>query len=58
MTRVMAAPYVADGRLVTLLEEWCPTLSGVYIYYPSRRQIPAPVEAFANFARKRAYPPT
>ena len=57
MTRVMAAPYVADGRLVTLLEDWCPTLSGVYIYYPSRRQVPAPLEAFVNFARKRAYPP-
>ena len=58
MTRVMAAHYVADGRLVTLLEDWCPALSGVYIYYPSRRQIPPPLEAFVNFARKRAYPPT
>ncbi|HMK79183.1 MAG TPA: LysR family transcriptional regulator [Xanthobacteraceae bacterium] len=56
-SRVMAAPYVSDGRLVSLLEDWCPTLSGVYIYYPSRRQVPAPLEAFVAFARKRAYPP-
>jgi DNA-binding transcriptional LysR family regulator len=57
MSRVMADPYVSDGRLVALLEDWCPTLSGIYIYYPSRRQIPAPLEAFVAFARKRTYPP-
>jgi DNA-binding transcriptional LysR family regulator len=55
--RPMSAPYTSDGRLVTLLEEWCSTLSGVYIYYPSRRQVPAPLEAFVAFARRTAYPP-
>jgi DNA-binding transcriptional LysR family regulator len=52
LSRIMAAPYTADGRLASLLDDWCPTLSGVYIYYPSRRQIPAPLEAFVAFARK------
>ncbi len=57
LSRAMAAPYLADGRLVSLLQEWCPALSGIYIYYPSRRQIPAPLQAFVNFARAAAYPP-
>jgi DNA-binding transcriptional LysR family regulator len=48
----MASPYRADGRLVPVLAAWCVALSGVYIYYPSRRQIPAPLQAFINFARK------
>jgi DNA-binding transcriptional LysR family regulator len=58
LSRVMAAPYTSDGRLVSLLEDWCPVLSGVYIYYPSRRQIPAALQAFVNFARRIAYPPS
>ncbi len=48
----MTAPYRADGRLLPVLAAWCVALSGVYIYYPSRRQIPAPLQAFINFARK------
>jgi DNA-binding transcriptional LysR family regulator len=31
-------PYVADGRLVRVLEDWCPSFPGYHIYYPSRRQ--------------------
>lgn len=54
----MAAPYRADGRLVPILAAWCKALSGVYIYYPSRRQIPAPLQAFITFARKAALTPT
>ena len=48
----MVSPYRADGRLVPVLAAWCVSLSGVYIYYPSRRQISAPLQAFINFARK------
>lgn len=32
------------GRLVAVLEDWCPTFSGFHLYYPSRRQ---PTRAFA-----------
>jgi DNA-binding transcriptional LysR family regulator len=35
------APYLASGALVRVLEEWCPPLSGFFLYYPSRRQQPA-----------------
>jgi DNA-binding transcriptional LysR family regulator len=33
-----AAPHIAAGRLVRVLNEWCPTISGYHLYYPSRRQ--------------------
>jgi DNA-binding transcriptional LysR family regulator len=31
-------PYIAAGRLVRVLEEWCPPYTGYHLYYPSRRQ--------------------
>jgi DNA-binding transcriptional LysR family regulator len=36
--------FVADGRLVRVLADWCPPFSGYHLYYPSRRQ-PAPALA-------------
>lgn len=30
-------PYVADGSLVRILEDWCPSFPGYHLYYPSRR---------------------
>lgn len=32
------ADLVADGRLVRVLESWCPSFEGYHLYYPSRRQ--------------------
>ncbi|WP_174286365.1 LysR family transcriptional regulator [Sphingomonas bacterium] len=32
------AAQVADGRLVRVLDDWCPSFPGYHIYYPSRRQ--------------------
>ena len=29
---------LAAGRLVRVLEDWCPPFPGYYLYYPSRRQ--------------------
>ncbi len=31
-------PYLQDGGLVRVLEDWCPPFSGYHLYYPSRRQ--------------------
>jgi DNA-binding transcriptional LysR family regulator len=33
-----AAPFVAKGRLVRVLEDWCAPFPGYHLYYPSRRQ--------------------
>lgn len=32
-------PYVEDGRLIRVLEDWCPPFAGYYLYYPSRGQV-------------------
>ncbi|WP_028207261.1 LysR family transcriptional regulator [Paraburkholderia nodosa] len=34
-------PHMKSGRLVRVLEEWCPKFEGYHLYYPSRRQ-PSP----------------
>jgi DNA-binding transcriptional LysR family regulator len=44
--------YLADGRLVRVLTDWCPPFSGYHLYYPSRRQ-PAP--AFAVLVEALRY---
>lgn len=35
------APHLEEGRLVRVLENWCPPFPGYHLYYPSRRQ-PSP----------------
>jgi DNA-binding transcriptional LysR family regulator len=37
----MVAPFIADGRLVQVLEDWSPPFSGYHLYYPNRRH-PSP----------------
>ncbi|KUY88493.1 LysR family transcriptional regulator [Burkholderia territorii] len=34
-------PHVSAGRLMRVLEDWCPKFAGYHLYYPSRRQ-PSP----------------
>lgn len=34
----LAAPHVAAGKLVQVLEDWCAPFTGFHLYYPSRRQ--------------------
>jgi DNA-binding transcriptional LysR family regulator len=46
------APYLADGRLVRVLDDWCAPFPGYHLYYPSRRQ-PAP--AFAVLVEALRY---
>jgi DNA-binding transcriptional LysR family regulator len=35
------ATHIESGRLVRVLEDWCPRFTGYHLYYPSRRQ-PSP----------------
>lgn len=32
------APHIEAGRLVRVLQDWCPPFAGYHLYYPSRRQ--------------------
>jgi DNA-binding transcriptional LysR family regulator len=48
-----AAPFIADGRLVAVLEGWAPApVDGFFLYYASRRQPRAPLQALVDFLRK------
>jgi DNA-binding transcriptional LysR family regulator len=42
----LAAPYLADGRLVQVLEPWCHNFQGFHLYYPYRRQASPSFAAF------------
>ncbi len=44
---------VAAGRLVRVLEAWCPPFPGFHLYHTSRRQIPAALRAFLAFLKDR-----
>ncbi len=46
-----AAPYLASGALVRVLEDWCPPFPGYFLYYPSRRQQPAALTALIETLR-------
>jgi DNA-binding transcriptional LysR family regulator len=35
-----------------LLEDWQPRSAAIFLYYPSRRQIPLPLQAFIEFLRE------
>ena len=47
-----AAPEIKAGRLVPLLEDWRTRSAAIFLYYPSRRQVPAPLQAFIEFLRE------
>jgi DNA-binding transcriptional LysR family regulator len=46
-----AAPYLASGQLVRVLEDWCEPFAGYFLYYPSRRQQPAALSALIEMLR-------
>lgn len=46
------APAFADGRLEPVLPDWWQPFSGPFLYYPSRRLMPAPLRAFVDFIRR------
>lgn len=37
VTEDLALPHVREGRLVSVMQEWCPRFPGLHAYYPSRR---------------------
>jgi LysR substrate binding domain len=48
----LVVPYLRSGQLVPVLEEWSPCAEGLFLYYPSRRQVPAALRAFIDMIRE------
>jgi DNA-binding transcriptional LysR family regulator len=49
---IFIATDLADGRLVTVLDQWAPTpATGFFVYYPSRRQMRPALKALLDFLR-------
>lgn len=40
---------LAAGKLIRVLEDWCPPFDGFFVYYPSRRQMRPALRAFVDF---------
>jgi DNA-binding transcriptional LysR family regulator len=47
-----ARPHLRAGQLKRVLADWCPPFPGYFLYYPSRRQVPAGLRAFIDMMRQ------
>jgi len=47
-----ARPNLNDERLVMVLSDWCPSIPGLFLYYPGRRHMPAGLRAFIEVLRE------
>jgi DNA-binding transcriptional LysR family regulator len=47
----MVEQELKEGSLVRVLADWCPYYPGFFLYYPSRRQVPAALRAFIDFVK-------
>lgn len=50
----IAAMPLRDGRLVQVLDDWCPPFPGYHLYYPSRRQMAPAFALLAEALRHRS----
>jgi DNA-binding transcriptional LysR family regulator len=48
-----AIPHVRAGRLVRVLEDWCPPFPGYHLYYPSRRHFSPALSVLVDTLRYR-----
>ena len=53
MPEDLVRSYLADGRLIRILEDWCPPFPGYHLYYPSRRQSSPAFALIVNALRYR-----
>jgi DNA-binding transcriptional LysR family regulator len=53
MPEDLVLPYVAEGRLTRVLDDWCPSFSGYHLYYPSRRHVASAFAILVDALRYR-----
>ena len=47
----LAEPFLRSGHLVRVLEEWSPSVQGLFLYYSGHRQVPATLRALIDMIR-------
>ena len=47
-----AQPLLESGRLMTVLESWCPRIPGLMLYYPGHRYAPSALRAFIDLVKE------
>jgi DNA-binding transcriptional LysR family regulator len=48
-----ALSHIADGKLIRVLEDWCPEFPGYHLYYPSRRHTSPALSLLVDVLRYR-----
>src|SRR5471030_589398 len=43
-----------EGRLVAVLEAWCPLIPGLFLYFSGSRHVPASLRAFIDIVREKS----
>lgn len=46
-----ARPFLDDGRLIAILEDWSPAIAGLRLYYSGNRQVPAALRALIDVVK-------
>lgn len=54
MPEDLAVPHIAEGRLIRVLEPWCPRFSGYHLYYPNRRHASPAFALLVDILRYRS----
>ena len=47
----LVMPLIRDGQLIQVMQDWCPTFPGYFLYYPSRRNQPGALAALISTLR-------
>jgi len=43
-----------EGRLIAVLEHWCPPVPGLFLYFSGNRHVPAALRAFIEMVREKS----
>jgi len=50
----LATEHLKSGKLVRVLEDWCPSFPGFMLYYPRQRRVTSALRAFIDMAKSGA----
>ncbi len=50
----VARSFIQRGALRLVLEDWCPAIPGLFLYYPGHRHVPPGLRAFIDVLKERS----